>query len=100
MLHYQADKSIFVGVNLKCFSSRANSKISELQRSKAAEIAKLTALLRKSDMRIASLERSVEQKVKIEIFFYLIADTQYFQSRENQELTTICDELIAKVGQP
>merc|ERR1711874_778214 len=61
----------------------ANSKISDLQRSKAAEIAKLTALLRKSEMRISSLERSVEQK-----------------SRENQELTTICDELIAKVGQP
>jgi len=60
----------------------ANSKISELQRSKAAEIAKLTALLRKSEMRIASLERSVDQK-----------------TRENQELTTICDELIAKVGQ-
>merc|ERR1712073_243083 len=60
----------------------ANSQISELQRSKAAEIAKLTALLRKSEMRISSLERSVEQK-----------------TRENQELTTICDELISKVGQ-
>merc|ERR1712113_445294 len=60
----------------------ANSKVSELQRSKAAEIAKLTALLRKSEMRIASLERSVDQK-----------------TRENQELTVICDELIAKVGQ-
>merc|ERR1719461_279333 len=59
----------------------ANSKISELERSKSAEIAKLTALLRKSEMKIASLERSVEQK-----------------TRENQELTTICDELIAKVG--
>ena len=55
--------------NFQCFNCRANSKISDLQRSKAAEIAKLTALLRKSDMRIASLERSVEQKVKIEIFF-------------------------------
>ena len=50
-----------------CFNSRANSKISELQRSKAAEIAKLTALLRKSEMRIASLERSVDQKVEIKI---------------------------------
>ena len=48
---------------MKCFNFRANSKISDLQRSKAAEIAKLTALLRKSEMRIASLERSVEQKV-------------------------------------
>ena len=83
-----------------CFNSRANSKISELQRSKAAEIAKLTALLRKSEMRIASLERSVDQKVEIKIVsngFYFFFN---FQSRENQELTTICDELIAKVGQP
>ena len=51
---------------VKCFMFshfRANSQISELQRSKAAEIAKLTALLRKSEMRISSLERSVEQKV-------------------------------------
>ena len=82
------------------FNSRANSKISELQRSKAAEIAKLTALLRKSEMRIASLERSVDQKVEIKIVsngFYFFFN---FQSRENQELTTICDELIAKVGQP
>ena len=52
---------------VKCFMfshCRANSQISELQRSKAAEIAKLTALLRKSEMRISSLERSVEQKVE------------------------------------
>ena len=50
------------------FYCRANSKISELERSKSAEIAKLTALLRKSEMKIASLERSVEQKVKHSFF--------------------------------
>merc|ERR1712179_751163 len=61
--------------------NEANSRIAEIQRSKSAEIAKLTALLRKAEMRVASLERSLEQK-----------------SRENQELTTICDELIGKVG--
>lgn len=61
--------------------NEANSRIAEIQRSKSGEIAKLTALLRKAEMRVASLERSVEQK-----------------SRENQELTTICDELIGKVG--
>ena len=43
---------------------RANSRIAEIQRSKSAEIAKLTALLRKAEMRVSSLERSVEQKVK------------------------------------
>ena len=36
---------------------------------------------RKAEMKIASLERTVEQKTK-----------------ENEELTKICDELIAKVG--
>merc|ERR1739842_105719 len=61
--------------------NEANSRIAEIQRSKSAEIAKLTALLRKAEMRVASLERSLEQK-----------------TRENQELTTICDELIGKVG--
>ena len=65
---------------LKCFNFRANSKISELQRSKAAEIAKLTALLRKSDMRIASLERSVEQKVRIEIFFTKLLTFSIFRA--------------------
>merc|ERR1712179_586291 len=59
----------------------ANKKLGEVKHSKAAEIAKLTALLRKAEMRVASLERSLEQK-----------------NRENKELTTICDELIAKVG--
>jgi len=59
----------------------ANTRLGEVKRSRASEIAKLTALLRKSEMGVASLEREVEQK-----------------NRENQELTTICDELISKVG--
>ena len=59
----------------------ANKKLGEVKHGKAAEIAKLTALLRKAEMGVSSLEKQVEQK-----------------SRENQELTTICDELIAKVG--
>merc|ERR1712142_607248 len=61
--------------------SEASSRMEEVTKTKAAEIAKLTALLRKAEMRVASLERSLEQK-----------------TRENQELTTICDELIGKVG--
>merc|ERR1719187_457976 len=59
----------------------AAERLDSVQRSKAAEIAKLQALLRKAEMRVTSLERAVEQK-----------------THENQELTTICDELIAKVG--
>ena len=53
----------------------------DAKQSKAAEIAKLTAMLRKAEMGVSSLERQVDQK-----------------SRENEELTTICDELISKVG--
>ena len=60
----------------------ANKKLGEVKQSKAAEIAKLTALLRKAEIEVSSLEKQVEQK-----------------SKENQELTTICDDLIAKVGQ-
>jgi len=59
----------------------ANSRIEELGRGKASEIAKLQALLKKAEMRVNSLERAVEQKIQ-----------------ENHELTVICDELISKVG--
>ena len=38
-------------------------------------------MFKKAEMKVTSLERSVEQKTK-----------------ENEELTAICDELIAKVG--
>ncbi len=60
---------------------RANKKIDSLQRAREAESAQLQAMLRKAEMRVNNLERTVEQKVQ-----------------ENNELTAICDELIAKVG--
>merc|ERR1712240_542094 len=53
----------------------ANIKLGYVNRSEDAEIAKLTALLRKAEVRVSSL------------------------SKENVELTTICYDLIAKVGQ-
>ena len=59
----------------------ANSKLGEVERCRAAEIAKLKAQLRRTEMGVDSLEKKVEQK-----------------NRENQELATICDELISKVG--
>merc|ERR1719285_1002210 len=59
----------------------ANKEIETISKQQDAEIAKLTAKLRKSDMLASSLEREVERKQK-----------------ENQELTNICDELINKVG--
>jgi len=59
----------------------ANKEIDNISRSQEAEVAKLTALLQKTEMKAKSLELTVDQKVK-----------------ENEELTAICDELIAKVG--
>jgi len=61
--------------------SEANSRMEEVMRSKGVEVARLTAQLRKAEMMVSSLERQVDQK-----------------TRENEELTTICDELISKVG--
>lgn len=60
---------------------QANTEIEKVRRSTSAEIAKLEAALKKSDIQVQSLERTIEQK-----------------TLENQELTAICDELIAKVG--
>ena len=60
---------------------KANAEIEALARGQDAEVARLTALLKKTEMKTTSLERTVEQK-----------------ARENDELTAICDELIAKVG--
>ena len=63
------------------FYHRANQALEQIQRSKAAEISKLSVMLRKAEMKVSTLERTVEQK-----------------SRENKELTEICDDLISKVG--
>jgi hypothetical protein len=46
-----------------------------------AEIARLTAILKKMEVKVASLERNIELK-----------------QQENEELTAICNELIEKVG--
>jgi len=59
----------------------AYKKIESFQKSRDSEVAQLQAMLRKAEMRVNNLERTVEQK-----------------SQENAELTAICDELIAKVG--
>jgi predicted nuclease with TOPRIM domain len=52
-----------------------------VRRSQQAETAKLKAMLKKAEVKTSSLEEMLEQKVK-----------------ENQELASICDELISKVG--
>ena len=60
---------------------KANREIENVARSQDSEMARLTAMLKKTEMKTSSLERTVEQKTK-----------------ENEELTAICDELISKVG--
>ncbi|XP_076372072.1 transforming acidic coiled-coil-containing protein 3-like [Tachypleus tridentatus] len=59
----------------------ANVEIENAKKVTEAEMAVLTAQLRKAEMRISSLEKNLEHKTK-----------------ENAELSNICDELIAKVG--
>uniref|UniRef100_A0A1B6KP51 Transforming acidic coiled-coil-containing protein C-terminal domain-containing protein n=2 Tax=Graphocephala atropunctata TaxID=36148 RepID=A0A1B6KP51_9HEMI len=59
----------------------ANHELDLIRRSHQVEQAKLKAMLKKAEVRVTSLEESLEQK-----------------SKENQELAAICDELISKVG--
>ena len=63
------------------FINSANEALEEIRRSKSGEISKLQIMLRKAEMKVSTMERTVEQK-----------------SRENKELTEICDDLISKVG--
>ncbi|XP_009984632.1 PREDICTED: transforming acidic coiled-coil-containing protein 3 [Tauraco erythrolophus] len=59
---------------------QANEEIAQVRSKAKSEAAALQASLRKEQMRIQSLERSLEQKTK-----------------ENDELTKICDDLILKM---
>ena len=60
---------------------QANVTIGEERKSAAAELTRLRASLKLAEMKAAKLEKQVDEKVK-----------------ENEELTALCDELIAKVG--
>jgi len=59
----------------------ANGKMDVAKKSGEAQIMKLRAMLKKEEMRVKSLEGDVEKK-----------------TRENEELTQICDQLISRVG--
>ncbi|XP_065591984.1 transforming acidic coiled-coil-containing protein 3 [Cyrtonyx montezumae] len=59
---------------------QANEEIAQVRNKAKSETAALQASLRKEQMRIQSLERNLEQKTK-----------------ENDELTKICDDLILKM---
>ncbi len=82
-LHKQNHKYELLKAHAEETLERANKEIETVARSQDSEVARLTALLKKTEMKSTSLERTVEQK-----------------ARENEELTAICDELIAKVGRP
>ncbi|CAL1536361.1 unnamed protein product [Lymnaea stagnalis] len=60
---------------------KANEDIEKIKKSTKQDIVRLEAALKKSELRTSNLEESLQRKEK-----------------ENQELTAICDELIAKVG--
>nr|DBA30135.1 TPA: hypothetical protein GDO54_006151 [Pyxicephalus adspersus] len=61
--------------------NKANEEIAQVRTKAKAENAALTASLRKEQMKVESLERALQQK-----------------NQEIEELTKICDELIAKMG--
>ncbi|KAM9456291.1 transforming acidic coiled-coil-containing protein 1 isoform 2-T2 [Clarias gariepinus] len=60
---------------------KANEEIAQVRSRADAECVALNASLRKEQMKVESLERALEQK-----------------NQEIEELTKICDELIAKLG--
>lgn len=60
---------------------RAQQEMENLKRNLEGESSRVKAQLKKTEMRLASVEQSLEQK-----------------SKENEELTTLCDELINKLG--
>lgn len=59
----------------------ANEEFEGMRRANDQEMTKMAALLKKAEMKIMSLQDSNDRK-----------------SRENQELTQLCDDLINKVG--
>lgn len=61
--------------------NKANAELDSVKKAHQAEILKLNAMLKKSEVAASSLQESLAQKIK-----------------DNEELTAICDELINKVG--
>nr|CAD7428176.1 unnamed protein product [Timema monikensis] len=80
-LHAQEQKYDALKNHAMMQLERANTELDAIKRSHAAEVSKFNAMLKKAELKTSSLEESLEQKIK-----------------ENQELASICDELISKVG--
>ena len=60
---------------------RAQQEMENMKRTLEAETSRVKAVLKKTEMRLASVEMTLDQKTK-----------------ENEELTKLCDELINKLG--
>jgi len=80
-LHSQEERYERLKVNAEQTLEKANKEIDNASRSQEAEIARLTAMLKRSEMKSNQLERTVEQAMK-----------------DKHELTQVCDDLIAQVG--
>lgn len=61
--------------------NKANAELDSVKKAHQGDILKLNAMLKKSEVCVSSLQESLSQKIK-----------------DNEELTSICDELINKVG--
>lgn len=82
---------------------RANEVIAEVRSKYKAENSALQAQLRREQLKVQSLEKSLDQKVSGET---ALADATIAviscvflprQVKETEELTKLCDELISKV---
>lgn len=88
--------------------SRANADIAHVRAKAKQEQVAYQASLRKEQMKVDSLERTLEQKVSSTSWWpppmvsksvKSFAICQFVsQNKEIEELTKICDELIAKMG--
>lgn len=94
---------------------RANERLSVKKSSGAREVARLTALLRKAEMNVSSMEEKIKQKVKVKHKGFQLFKCAYQKSNqeynnnmtgkhfffnsqtcENADLTAMCDDLLAK----
>lgn len=63
------------------FDNRAQEEMENVKRNLEGESSRVKAVLKKTEMKLLSVETTLEQK-----------------SKENEELTKLCDELINKLG--
>ena len=70
-----------IDLNALFFSHSAQQEMDSMKRNLESETSRVKAVLKKTEMRLASLEKTLDQKTK-----------------ENEELTKLCDELINKLG--